>query len=262
MHHLYLSIITIVLLMAQPASAAHHEEYDGINLSVRGGMQYEVCQLRPGKTLEDADKQVKSAAAEFAQLKLELGIINFTPFYDHADSNMQTADYITMVYGSIPAFADGWDQWEKSSRAAKVMKTRTEVGDCHFKFNHVLYKYMDVPALENNARRVIQTEWCTPKPGVTTAQLKAKHDSWLAASKENLNTIGWAIILPKLGQSSRKDSYMHFFIYDSISSLMKDQEWMANGGGSAGTQDYYNSYADCDGPAVWTGTLAQRPFSE
>ena len=31
------------------------------------------------------------------------------------------------------------------------------------------------------------------------------------------------------------------------------------GGGLACTQDYYNSYADCEGPSVWDGTLAQRP---
>jgi hypothetical protein len=118
---------------------------------------------------------------------------------------------------------------------------------------------MNVPTLEKNPRRVIQTEWCTPKPGVTSAQLKAKHDSWLATNKENLNMIGWAIILPRLGQAARKGSYMHFVIYDSIGALMKNQNWMANGGGLAGTQDYYNSYADCEGPSVWDGTLAQRP---
>ena len=71
--------------------------------------------------------------------------------------------------------------------------------------------------------------------------------------------IGWAVILPRLGQAARKGSYMHFVIYDSIGALMKNQNWMANGGGLAGTQDYYNSYADCEGPSVWDGTLAQRP---
>ena len=70
-----------------------------------------------------------TAGAEFDRLKLKLGIINFTPFYDHADSETTTADYITMVYGSLPAFAEGWDKWEKSAPAAKVMKSRTEVGD-------------------------------------------------------------------------------------------------------------------------------------
>lgn len=260
MRYFYLLMTSFAISISQPALAENHDnEYDGINLSELGGMQYEVCQLRPGKTLEDADRQVKSAAAEFDRLKLKLGIINFTPFFDHADANTTTADYITMVYGSLPAFAEGWGKWEQSSRAAKVMKTRTEVGDCHFKFNHVMYKYMNVPVLENTPRRVIQTEWCTPKPGVTGDQLKAKHDSWLTNNKENLDMIGWAIILPRLGQASRKGSYMHFVIYDSVSALMENQNWIANEGGFAGNQDYYNSYADCEGPSVWDGTLAQRP---
>lgn len=241
------------------AAWAADEEYDGIVLSELGGMQYEVCKLKPGKTLTDADEQTNFAASEFKRLELGLGIVNFTPFYDHATPSNETADYITMVYGSIPAFADGWTKWEKSERAAKVMESRSEVGNCHFKFNHVLYKYMDVPALEASPRRVIQTEWCRAKPGVTSEQLRAKHDSWLASNQDDLSMIGWAIILPQLGQASRKGSFMHFVIYDSIAGLMQNQNWLANGGGGASTQDYYNSYADCEGPSVWDGTLAQRP---
>ena len=260
MQYVYPIALFVALLLSQTLRADDHgTDYDGIDLTVLGGMQYELCQLRSGKTLEDADKQVKSAAKEFARLKLGLGIINFTPVFDHADANNKTADYITMVYGSIPAFAEGWDRWEQSSQAAKVMKTRSEVGDCHFKFNHVLYKHMNVPALEKTDRRVVQTEWCTPKPGVTSDQLKAKHDSWLTASKDKLNSIGWAIIIPKLGQANSAGSFMHFFIFDSLGALMRDQEWQANGGGAAGIQDYYNSYADCSGPSVWSGSLAQRP---
>ena len=39
------------------AACAADEEYDGIVLSELGGMHYEVCQLKPGKTLKDADDQ-------------------------------------------------------------------------------------------------------------------------------------------------------------------------------------------------------------
>ena len=41
---------------------------------------------------------------------------------DHADATHKTADYITMVYGSIPAMGEAWDKWEKSEKAAKVME--------------------------------------------------------------------------------------------------------------------------------------------
>tara|TARA_B100001029_G_C14902273_1_gene361600 strand:- start:364 stop:696 length:333 start_codon:yes stop_codon:yes gene_type:complete len=103
MQYVYSIALLVALLLSQTLRADDHgTNYDGIDLTVLGGMQYEVCQLRSGKTLEDADKQVKSAAKEFARLKLGLGIINFTPVFDHADANNETADYITMVYGSIP----------------------------------------------------------------------------------------------------------------------------------------------------------------
>ena len=89
------------------AAWAADEEYDGIVLSELGGMQYEVCQLKPGKTIKDADEQTNFAASEFKRLSWTWHV-NFTPFYDHATSFNETADYITMVYRSIPAFADGW----------------------------------------------------------------------------------------------------------------------------------------------------------
>ena len=81
MQYVYSIALLVALLLSQTLRADDHgTNYDGIDLTVLGGMQYEVCQLRSGKTLEDADKQVKSAAKEFARLKLGLGIINFTPF--------------------------------------------------------------------------------------------------------------------------------------------------------------------------------------
>ena len=234
-------------------------DYDGINLNVLGAMQYEVCQLNPGMDLEDADRQTKLAGAEFARLDLDLGIITFTPFYDHADAVNTTADYITMVYGSIPAMGEAWDKWEQSEGAAKVMKGRDKVGKCHFKFNYIDYKYMDVEQLENSDRRVVQTEWCTRRPGVSKDDLAKQHKSWLAETKEKSNFIGWAIIHPRLGQGNAPGDFFHFFIYDSVGDLMKDEEWLANGGGMQGADEYYNSYVDCGGPSVWSGTIAQRP---
>ena len=254
--------ILAFLLVVWPLSSlaqGNDENYDGINLNRLGAMQYELCQLNPGMDLQDADRQTQSAGAEFARLNLDLGIITFTPFYDHADASHKTADYITMVYGSIPAMGEAWDKWEKSEKAAKVMEGRDKVGKCHFKFNYVDYKYMEVERLEKSSRRVVQTEWCTRKPGVTQEALEAQHVSWLEKTKEESNFIGWAIIHPRLGQGNAPGEFFHFFIYDSVGNLMKDEEWIANGGGMESATDYYSSYVDCSGPSVWSGTIAQRP---
>ena len=67
MQYFYSIALIVALLVSQTLRADDHEtNYDGIDLTVLGGMQYELCQLRSGKTLEDADKLVKSAAKEFA----------------------------------------------------------------------------------------------------------------------------------------------------------------------------------------------------
>ena len=40
---------------------------------------------------------------------------------------------------------------------------------------------------------------------------------------------------------------------------MQDEEWIANGGGMDGVEDYYSNYVECSGPSVWSGSLAQTP---
>ena len=252
-------MVSAVLLAVTSSVHSAEGEYDGIPLGPLAGMQYELCQLNPGKTLDDADRQTNRAAAVFDSLDLDLGIITFTPLYDHADVNNKTADYITMVYGTIPAFGEGWDKWEKSDEAAEVMRGRDEVGTCHFKFNHIDYRYMNVSALDATDRRVIQTEWCSRRPGISKAELDAQHKSWLTSTGNETNFIGWAIIHPRLGQSNAPGEFFHFFIYDSIGSLMQDEEWIANGGGMEGAEDYYSNYVECSGPSVWSGSLAQTP---
>ena len=253
-----LSILSLILTAALAAHAADGE-YDGIPLEPLAGMQYEICQLNSGKTLEDVDRQTNLAAAAFESVGLDLGIITFTPLYDHADINNKTADYITMVYGTIPAFGEGWDKWEKSEEAAEVMRGRAEVGTCHFKFNHIDYRFMDVPALDATDRRVVQTEWCSRRPGISKAELDSQHRSWLEGAGNRTDFIGWAIIHPRLGQANAPGEFFHFFIYDSIGSLMADEEWIANGGGMEGVEDYYTNFVECNGPSVWSGSLAQTP---
>ena len=129
-----LAFLFVVLPLSSFAQG-NDQNYDGIDLNRLGAMQYELCQLNPGMDLQDADRQTRSAGAEFARLNLDLGIITFTPFYDHADATHKTADYITMVYGSIPAMGEAWDKWEKSEKAAKVMEGRDKVGGDAFSSN-------------------------------------------------------------------------------------------------------------------------------
>jgi hypothetical protein len=254
----FTKLVSVFGIMLVASASVPTDTYDGIASSELGGIQYEVCQLKLGKTLRDADSQTNLSASEFKGLGLELGTINFTPFYNNATSSIKSADYITMVYGSIPAFAEGWNKWELSGRAAKIVESRSKVGSCYFKFNHAQYKYTDVPVLEANPRRIVQTEWCKAKLEVTDNELKAQHDSCLASNKSDSSIIAWLTILPQLGQSSRKGSFMHFAVYDSIGALMKNQNWLADGGGAASMRAYYKTFVDCEGPSVWDGTIAQR----
>lgn len=260
MNCLKMFIVFLVSSYAYFGYADNHEgSYAGMDLSARVGLQYEVCELREGKTLSDASALTDLAASEFERLGMDLGIIMLNPMFDHGSATNASADYVIMVFGSIPAFGSGWDLWGQSKNAQNVMDLRAETGDCHFKFNHAVMKHADVAAMERSTDRLYEINWCSAKQGITPQQMKSKHDSWLDANKSSFHSIAWSIIFPRLGQANAPGQYAHMFVYDSATALMANQDWLANGGGWAGVQDYYNSYADCSGSSVWSGKIAYRP---
>ena len=115
MNRLKMSIVVLVSFLAYYGGADNHaSSYAGMDLGDRVGLQYEVCQLREGKTLADANALTEQAGREFERLGMDLGIIMLNPMFDHGDANNLSADYVIMVFGSIPAFGSGWDLWGQS----------------------------------------------------------------------------------------------------------------------------------------------------
>ena len=100
--------------------------------------------------------------------------------------------------------------------------------------------------------RVITLNWCTPKPGVSYQQLKAKHDSWLAANKDGFQAAAWSVIVPRQGAGNAQGRFAHMNVFTSLNQMFANEEWIANGGGRDGISDYYSSYADCDGDSSYT----------
>ena len=69
MNRLKMSIVFLVSFFAYYGGADDHaSSYAGMDLSARVGLQYEVCQLREGKTLADANALTEQAGKEFERL--------------------------------------------------------------------------------------------------------------------------------------------------------------------------------------------------
>ena len=82
MNRLKMSIVFLVSFLAYYGGADDHaSSYAGMDLSARVGLQYEVCQLREGKTLADANALTEQAGREFERLGMDLGIIMLNPMF-------------------------------------------------------------------------------------------------------------------------------------------------------------------------------------
>ena len=157
-----------------------------------------------------------------------------------------------------PSYGQYIGAWFRMGRLAgikegpKLLDDLSKVADCRFKFGQGINKMIDTAALDSTDNRIMTMNWCAPKDGVSYEQLRAKHDSWLAASGDSFTAAAWNIIDPRQGAGTRQGKFMHMVSFTSASALMANENWIANGGGWKGIQDYLTSYADCEGESAWT----------
>ena len=122
------------------------------------------------------------------------------------------------------------------------------------------FQWGDVNALNEDDDRVVTWNWCTRKEGVSADQLMAKHQSYAASIEDDEPAIGWAILVPRLGAANAPGQFAHIMVYRDFEGLMKAQQNLSDGGWRD-RQDYYASYANCNGESVRTETIMRRPSS-
>ena len=230
----------------------HSQTWRGVNMAENFGVQFEVCALEPGKTIADVERLDARMKEIWAKLDIDLSFLRLTPMYSATMPSQPTSDYINLVMGNISALGAGWDAWLASKEGPKLLNDLSKVADCRFKFGRGINKMIDTAALDSTDNRIMTMNWCAPKDGVSYEQLRAKHDSWLAASGDSFTAAAWNIIDPRQGAGTRQGKFMHMVSFTSASALMANENWIANGDGWKGIQDYLTSYADCEGESAWT----------
>ena len=139
-------ILAAALVLASSAAIAedHERSYNGLDLSQQLGIQFEVCTLKEGKSVEDLAKVDARIVKAFDSLGIELSFLRLTPLYSHATPGQASADYIDMVVGSITEFGSGWDKWSDYSDGEKILSDVADIADCDYKFLRGINKHMNV----------------------------------------------------------------------------------------------------------------------
>ena len=252
MKNILISALLLIGLSANLAAADDNEKvWRGVNLADNFGVQFEVCELNKGKTIADVARLNARVKAAWSKLGIELSFLRLTPMFTHSMPGDAKVDYIDLVMGGIDKFGPAWDAWMASSEGPKIMADQAKVADCRLKYGRGINKMVDITALDSTDNRVMTMNWCAPKAGVSYSQIKAKHDSWLAESGDSFTAAAWNIVDPRQGAGARQGHFMHMVSFTSVSALMENENWIANGGGWVGIQDYLTSYAECEGESAW-----------
>ena len=248
-----ISLIFLSLVLSVNSFGAHHEEtYRGMDLTNRFGIQFEICNLREGKTIGSVNRLDAKINKVMNSVDGKASILRLTPFYAHGTAQEPSSDFIDMVVGPIPAIGNTWTDFLASAEGPKVLSDFSGLAKCHNKFAMGTSKMMKLEEMNSTDERIITLNWCTAKEGVSYQQLKAKHASWLAANKDSFKAAAWSIISPRQGAGNMQGSFAHMNVFTSLNQMFANEEWIANGGGSEGIRDYYNSYANCAGESSYT----------
>jgi hypothetical protein len=244
----------LLILMASAVSSLAEDQgevWRGVDLADNFGIQFEVCELRADKTVADVARLDSRLKAAWSKMGIDLSFLRLTPMYSHSMPGQPNVDYINVLMGGIDRFGAGWDAWMASSEGPKLMADAAKIADCRFKYGRGINKMADTKALDSTDNRIMTMNWCAPYKNVSYAQIKAKHDSWLAENNDSFTAAAWNIVSPRQGAGMRQGHFMHLVSFTSASALMQNENWIANGGGWRGIQDYETSYAQCEGESAW-----------
>ena len=248
------------MLCLIPATYAddHKNLWRGVDLNQQFGIQFEICKLKPGQSIEDIAKLNKEVSRLLAQNAPNLSIMRLTPMFSLGMPGDSSVSYIDITMGSIEAFGAGWDQRMASKPAQKLMANSSEIADCTFKFTRAVNRVANKTELDASDNRLISMNWCSKRDNVGWNQLKAKHDAWQAAYENGASSMAWNVVLPRLGTRSVNGRFMHMVSYANAKQLMADENWIANQGGSQVHADYYSAYTSCDGESIWNANYLYR----
>ena len=138
----------------------HSPTWRGVNMAENFAVQFEVCALKPGKTLADVERLDARIKAIWAKLDIDLSFLRLSPMYSATMPGQPSTDYINLIMGNISALGAGWDSWSASAEGPKILRDVNKIADCRFKFGRGINKMIDTAALDSTDNRIMTMNWC------------------------------------------------------------------------------------------------------
>ena len=250
-------ILSYVLgLLGSALMADNHELIGGLNPSEPFALNVSHCNLKPGKTMNQVDKLVGDYIDWSKKNNVETTIIRGTPFYTHRnDGSDPPYDFTTFEVADYETMGKNWDAVMSTKSGQKLFDTYSDIVQCDDKFATVYPQWTDVERLNVDRSRITLWNWCTAKPGVSVEQLQDRHAS---AVNPQQDSIGWFVVVPRIGGANAPGKFAHVMVYPDVSSVMSYQKRLTDGGWER-MRDYYASYANCSGHSATIEEVFHMP---
>jgi len=223
---------------------------DGVSQTVH------FCKLINGATMEDIAKLDAAGIKWLDKEKLRLGIDILTPVFD----TFSSYDYISLHWATWKEWGTFWSKISESAEGQAIMNSYGSVEDCNVMVASV-FPIMRKGVVIEDRDKVSTVEWCSRKEGISSDQLSAKHREIAASIKDDTSVIWWGVGYPQIGAQNKDlpGDFYHYMSYTDYAGLAASKHKVANEEGWRMLQDYYTSYADCNGQvAVSVNTIRQR----
>ncbi|MBT3428658.1 MAG: hypothetical protein HOL98_13855 [Gammaproteobacteria bacterium] len=222
--------------------------------------QIQLCNLNPGKTMNDYDKIIQQYFKWSKKHDVEVVFTRNLPLFSHADASHPGYDFIEYLYSDYETSGNGWDKWLSTPDGQKLAAEWQATATCHVKMASLYVQHRD-PRIMTDDDRVITQNWCTRNDGVSPDQLIAKHREVAENYPDDASNMAWAILYPQIGGAHAPGDFAHVNAYPDVAALMARQSWYNNDEGWRAIRDYNVSYASCRGESAFVEKVLHRPGS-
>lgn len=238
-------------LITVAALADNHGQADGDGLAT-----INLCQINEGHTFAD----VRELQARWIKRMNKKGISLFnellTPVMLRSGPNESSIDFIDL---SISSYADGgrmWADWHETEEGQDMAAEWNEMASCGARAAHLVMKYANQKALDNDSERVVTFTHCEIHEGVQADDMRMVHQQVLDRRSDSATNIAWGLLLPRAGGDDARNVFRHANVYPDLAAYT--QYLSTHSERAPFLRNYRNRYASCDLPTVWMSEVMSR----
>ncbi len=248
MKHISFLLLILAIGGFNTANADHHGE------STTGQMvTMNLCKLNEDHTAADVidfqKRWLKWAKSRDISLFNEI----LSPLITRTPLSESSLDFIELTVTDYAHGGRMWADWTGTEKGKAFAQQWGEIASCAPRIQHLVTKYQDTSALENDTDRIVTFTRCAIRDGVSGDDLRAVHQRGIDRRDDSATNLYWGVMLPRAGGEDGRNVFRHANIYPDMQAYTASVA--ARSQRQARITDYNRRYASCRLPSVWSSKV-------